>query len=875
LKKYQKMLDATMRFIGALSAVITDTQGYEDSIGKEMLWTNFMAMFTDYVEYRSYAKNLGYLSSDLRIIRLPNGHGVYTLREKQVSLNLIIPKSKSVAVDLVYDLINGLQTLYPAFAFYIPLAKAQVPKIPFHKCSRMRRVFETRDDIKDATLSEGVVKCNNFSIDLEKILDDPRTQVQRYVPLATCKRSDSMKTLYWHRFACGTIGVFENPYLPLHESIELPRHAQDMLSVATSSTPYVCRFIRALDPLCIEQACDVVIDKTVPIPQRLFVADVACHCFGITDDFILVVGGTIGVDVMATTHEPTVLVAEIVEMYKHMLCAQRTPDELLATSLSRALAHFTKQEKWKAWLPRSTFIYACLRRMKCSSVKRCCERYPALTQSLVMLLNGLTGKWSREMIEKAHMLREHCDLTSLESGERVVQELTRIESDAEVVHLELMDASTKKHSLGDKILAQTTTVPRGAVVKEKDDVGLETPAPATRVEECTYQDLVRRLSEVLGFPCELIGSGLFYQASDADVVVTFPQTFSMESAHEYIVGKVGFVPRYQNMDQIHVAVLRGTFEEVPVDLQVWRGVAESAAEACTERAMVLSRRLFRETDSHCKRCVIELHRFMDIVKLKGHVLCMLSGIAITCIAVACHAAGAGELKVLLRTLYERILKSDTPSLSLGSTNLGDAFESRTSHDDQQCVCPLTVLSENANLTSRVTVGTTQHLKDLLNAHRCPQRTTRGAVDMWRKHTMIECVRVWPRDDKAACKTLHVAIARMDGHPLINAVHVDECDGGVLVVRATLAADADVERYGFTDVDTVHASSNPHLVIVRRGNREWPLARQIHRTVQRSHTGPSVTDIIDFGNGCVVPNAPTLTVDVKSYFDERFWHHQSI
>jgi len=147
--------------------------------------------------------------------------------------------------------------------------------------------------------------------------------------------------------------------------------------------------------------------------------------------------------------------------------------------------------------------------------------------------------------------------------------------------------------------------------------------------------------------------------------------------------------------------------------------------------------------------------------------------------------------------------------------------------------------------------------------------------MWRKHTMIECVRVWPRDDKAACKTLHVAIARMDGHPLINAVHVDECDGGVLVVRATLAADADVERYGFTDVDTVHASSNPHLVIVRRGNREWPLARQIHRTVQRSHTGPSVTDIIDFGNGCVVPNAPTLTVDVKSYFDERFWHHQSI
>ena len=53
-----------------------------------------------------------------------------------------------------------------------------------------------------------------------------------------------------------------------------------------------------------------------------------------------------------------------------------------------------------------------------------------------------------------------------------------------------------------------------------------------------------------------------------------------------------------------------------------------------------------------------------------------------------------------------------------------------------------------------------------------------------------------------CRTaLHKVAQRLDDHPLLETLHLDE-EEGVVVVRATLRADADARTYGFRDGDTV-------------------------------------------------------------------------
>ena len=180
-------------------------------------------------------------------------------------------------------------------------------------------------------------------------------------------------------------------------------------------------------------------------------------------------------------------------------------------------------------------------------------------------------------------------------------------------------------------------------------------------------------------------------------------------------------------------------------------------------------------------------------------------------------------------------------------------------DEQTCTSPnghrptrsVRVVAKETNVASRMTAATTRHLLDVLaHAVHLPHPRDPAAYRTWRETTLVRAVRVRPRGDdpdRIVARTLPTALARLDRHPLIDAVHVT-ADEGTHTVWVTLLAHADWTRYGFREVTRLDSG----VVRVVRGGRTWSMLATWR------------------GGGWHVPNAPSLGVDVGQCFDARYW-----
>ena len=157
--------------------------------------------------------------------------------------------------------------------------------------------------------------------------------------------------------------------------------------------------------------------------------------------------------------------------------------------------------------------------------------------------------------------------------------------------------------------------------------------------------------------------------------------------------------------------------------------------------------------------------------------------------------------------------------------------------------------------------------------------------------MIVGARLVAKTPRSVSHTLHTGLRRLDGHPLIDAVHVG-CEGTGddehYCVRVTLVPTADAAKYGFRDADAVTWSTTTVVTSgaveeldeilvaqVTRGGRTWPLHGAARRTHARSTTPwadrSRITDWMPLAGDVCVPNAPSLTVDVFSCVGgEREW-----
>ena len=483
--------------------------------------------------------------------------------------------------------------------------------------------------------------------------------------------------------------------------------------------------------------------------------------------------------------------------------------------------------------------------------------------------------WSRETTERAHVIYESSItegtyMTTIRSLYDQWNQCSKEAYDALSTECDINDGDNS----GNEVMSSSSVT---SAIRDLQEISLEeegNESVPTMVETTsTHDEIAQRIaSEILlnRFECTLIGSGIFYDGGDVDLVVHVPDADTLEDAYDRIQSLTGWVRHYDRVSADHIAVLRGHFEGVKVDAQVWRGVhalERTRAEDDTHRALVLTRTLREKTDIRLRQMVHEFHSYTTVIGFKGHVLCRLPGVAVTCMAIAVARMGNVTcLRSLLEHVHDRV-NTDVPCFDLHD-------EEFVRRERTRPTCSVQVVVDEINVASRVTACVTRHLLDTLS-----WSLKHGLAESpraWRMRYMITCLRMRPHDayDRTLALTLHTTMARMDGHPLIETVYVDEhLETGDILVRLTLRRDT---RYAFRGTEILSRVSNvDSLVMVhRRGaSRQWMLcthpcahARSIADTVSEA------TDalFVRVDDELCVPNAPHIMSDVLGYFDNRCW-----
>ena len=395
------------------------------------------------------------------------------------------------------------------------------------------------------------------------------------------------------------------------------------------------------------------------------------------------------------------------------------------------------------------------------------------------------------------------------------------------------------------------------------------PAPSGTPGTATHQSRVAALAQSYpAFSFVLIGSGVFRDTGDLDVAVAVPGTVSLEEAYHRFGTATGW--RRRGVVGARITIFTGfTQDGVPVDAQVWRGASAEhdyePAEVLTRHAIALTARITDQISPWTRECARQLHAWADAAGAKGHLLCRLPGIAITCLAIVLSARGATE-RLALEALRDWITQ-DFPRVDL------DRVDITSGEGRMGCTSIPKVIVNEQNCASRLTLLTARHMADLLQAALAlPSDRLYAAAeyDAWRRATMVLAARMAPRTAGAVAQSLLATVSSLDGHPLLTSLYVAETHDAIDVF-CTLDATADAARYGFRSTDEVHRDGT--MVIVRRGRLvlELPLSHRPSTASLGAHS--SVADMLTLPGmppGCAFPNAPTLGCDVCGRFDERLW-----
>ena len=884
------------RLLSFLTKMVVLTRKWSSSRGRDYLWDITMALLVDVPPFRDITRWIDFLTYTPIFHQCDLGLTVYTLREMQINVNIMVPIRDDDAVNLFLYAMNHLTATHVGYAINIRPLATHLARIG-GDCTVRRRFMPSRRFVEKLRLEATMVHCLGCAVPVFCFIHH-QSELARFRPITRAHSDDPEDLLYWFRFDDGTLAVFGNPFMP-----EIP--AEPFPSVVANDTIWryvdvaLHPFVHALYPATIEQTHDIVRELWIPGHLRQFCVMAAKTRNGISDALIVSVG-----EFFLSEPEDTLLdiISDMVRMFRIMCAARRLNELQLADTLASRLATFAHPKNWRLWAHDSEFILLCVRRVSRDVLTSLCERYPPLFETVLLDLYRTIGAWTRDAGAKCVVLLSKSARDLFETRAEyiaVTEEVERLQRAA----TSMADVLCRAEAVGGRMQHGTPSRSKSAVatppVAPGDEVGgvartrEEAAVPlACRSQEAicrTHRPLLRELAALhptLEF--SLIGSGILSDAGDLDLVVTVAEgpdgvLPTREEAYERVLQATGWRPCYEHHSKAHVAVLRGELRGVRVDAQVWRGVAhiDCRAEELTRDAVELWRAVETNTSSEDLALIRRLHAWFDCAGLKGHKLCRLSGVAVTCIAIllGCRTqAGrmAGEPEVARRdvSLRDPLTRlRDCLSLEIPFMNFDEMHmaEDRGGRPESA----LAVIVHGENCAARLAVPTTRHLLDTLrHALACPESTwlLPSTYTEWRHSTMVHCVRMIPLEKNAIARTLHHVVASFNGHPFIETLHIESEESGALLVLCTLDHQADVARYGFEATDRCVSSTATHVTIERRG-RFLPLMLSPKGAVEvRLHEGVAVDDMLtleDTVAGCV-PNLPTLSCDVAGRFDARLW-----
>ena len=432
--------------------------------------------------------------------------------------------------------------------------------------------------------------------------------------------------------------------------------------------------------------------------------------------------------------------------------------------------------------------------------------------------------------------------------------------------------------------------------------------------ETTYHGLVTRMAGDFGLAITLIGSGIFYRARDADVVVCVKNAASLQAAYDAVVERTGWVPTERVVTGERLVVLHGSYEGVPVDAQVHRqgeddggyggsgGGCGTVSEALTRSALQVSACLEQGLDVERRAAVQVMHEWAHVAGEGGHQLCRLPGIALTCIAVVATRADSRQVVSgrthRLRRLLEALcatLRCSAPVVDLGTQTMSDCeqpgFAQRGAAPSQVALRVLVNgggdedRPASVNVASRMTGATTREL--LATVAAALQRPDEALLDgdeyaRWRNGELVVAAYATPTDASITPRTLPSILARMEGHPCIERVWVDDAAADRMRVLVGVRADADASVYGLRAGDTWErvedSGGRGACVHVRRASTasasacvEYRLALSPrvgeHAKVREAWDASArLSDVYAVaGTDAVIPNVPTIAHDVCAAF----------
>lgn len=888
--------DSPLPLVRGLGLAAHYARYFAESVPKDILFTALMDFLIEpcapqqtlISRRRMY---MGYVGTHTTVLCCEAGIALLTRRGLQYNVNHMVNKNADCALGMHMKVIGFLTGSFSEYAVSFEPVERQLVVHPAEALNRPRRFVPSSSRAKELQYDADAACVTLFdhTVSIERVLD--ASEVRHYRPLGTCKYSDSPVQVYWHKFPCGTIVALQNPALPFYTAVplfdNLPGVA--MLRNALGGNVTASILVEAVDPDAkIEHALKALALPGLPVKTRATLLKIAYVRFGIKDELLQT--AYTSMTSSKEDHQAAHALANagyehdqlMLRLFLGLGCLLHAHKKLSLRSIASDLADASEHvpdmymDSWHTWILTSPFVLACVDRFDVATLQRLMNRCPTVRLTLVILLRQRIGEWTRDDVQKAALLRDvpckveedplsvvQGELRRLDlSHEREMQRLVTEEENVKGLPPSRMEKKAAR-------VKSSTDAQSSATPPVEEDVCVSTPTTRTHDDRCA------RLQGWLGMPCELIGTGIFFDAHDMDVVVTADPRGTLADAYAEVRARTGWAPQYAEVDGTHVAVLSGTFEGVKVDAQVWRGTAATSAETETERALLLTRRLLRGVDELRRRCVHCLHRLFEAGGLKGSPTCCLPGVAVTCMALVASCRMREDvsdraLSKLLLSAVRDLLSTVSPTVDLDSM----ASLERTRRARPRT--PLRVVVSERHLSMRVTTCTTRHLLDAVSFAVCGDgwSLNAAAYDAWRDASMVVAARVRPKTPQAVSMTLHVAVHTLDGHPLVDTLHVTERHDDLLVY-VTLDAEADVRRYGFKSSDVVEVSDSTHFVTVcASGGRRWPLAYAPSTAFAGAYATAtecaSVRDVLRVVDGVCVPNAPSLSIDVFTCFDRRHW-----
>lgn len=857
-------------FLKSVCLAIGFTQEYDPSLGKTVLWMILLGLILeDMADFYEEINIQGFLSYSLKIFNCEYGVVIATSRDFQLNVNVFIPCSETSG-EALYDWMNErLKRDFYEYAVDLrPILRfVQFPKPYVWKRTMIpstRRLKNVRFDAK-----QKLVAYDAYAHSIIEVVS--RGDIQRlssYRPLQRMEIMDEENTRYWHRFPCDTIVGFCNPYVELHDHCQFIRTTFDV----EKHLPSLCkRVVAAMKYPHPDSLINLLEIRTIPSQiRRVFVRLHRVH-FGITDTLIVSVGSNFE-NVKSVKN---LLLCEICIVYNCMrkFVCDKTTHVRMVHGLMHWLDHFQFGTVWRKWTLTSPFLYALMKCIPTHSLQRACGQHTMLFHVVAASIcedHGDQSQWTREIMERAHVVCEHGPANGI-----YVKRLRGLYNQR--MHHNLMiyeEMSTPKATT-----CITRTVPTTSTISESDTTNevSETPSSFERELTTTHHELANKITQTIlhgKYKCTLIGSGVFYNGSDVDMVVHVPHADTLEKAHEEIQRLTGWKCHYDRFSENHISVIQGEFNGVKVDLQVYRSVSaleRTRAEEETHRALILTRHICENTDDRLDGMIRHLHTVFDTLGLKGHCLCRFPGVAVTCIAIdVARRLNCGMCPTsMMRHVRERF-QTDIPYFQLEHDEENTSIVQRPS-------CSAQVVVYESNIATRLTASITRHMLDVITAFTLNPKMS---VSEWKTTNMITCLRMRPLDtyERVVALTLHSAAAKIDGHPLIDTAYIDTHeDHHDVLVRVTLKTDVDAARYGFRGTEQIQrVSILESIVMVSRSNstRQWPLCTHPCKYVQgdiAESVGTLVSEkFVRVDEELCVPNAPHLLCDLCSYFDNRYW-----